>query len=186
MFEIGGRIREERPGPAQFPQFVKFGRRDIPLLVAAKTDDIGNDEAVPLVGFDLADVQPPQGVGLDGVEDTDGEPPFAQGGVEGQPVVAGGLHTDEEIVGVGAEGRENVQEPLESGSVVMEAESLVGDLTRILQNNGFMAAFGDINTYDEHDKTPRNRVPGSTSPTRWIISCWEMRRKRGLRHPADQ
>lgn len=126
-------------------------------MVAAKTDDVSNDEAVPLVRLDLADVQSPQSVGLDGIEHADGEFPFAQGRVKGQPVVAGRLHTDEKIVGIRAEGGENVQEPLESGNIVFEAESLVNNFPGILQHDGFMAALGDVDTYDEHDKDPQKK-----------------------------
>ena len=157
MLEVGGGVHQERHGTAQLPQFVEFRGRDITLLVAAKTKHIGDNEAIPLVGFDLADVEVPQGIGLDGVEDADGESLFPQGRVQGQPVMAGGFHADDKMIGVSTEGQQDIQKPLEARNIVFEAESLVCDLSGILQNNGLMAAFGDVDAYDEHGKTPRRK-----------------------------
>ena len=61
------------------------------------------------------------------------------------------------MIGVSTEGQQDIQKPLEARNIVFEAESLVCDLSGILQNNGLMAAFGDVDAYDEHGKTPRRK-----------------------------
>ena len=57
-------------------------------------------------------------------------PCFRQGRVQGQPVMAGGFHADDKMIGVSTEGQQDIQKPLKPETSFLKLKAFV-DLSGI-------------------------------------------------------
>ena len=65
---------------------------------APEADDLGDDERIPTVVLGLANIHAAQGVGLNSIDDMDRVTFPSQMRIKGQPVMAGGLHSKDNLM----------------------------------------------------------------------------------------
>ena len=80
-----------------------------------------------------------------------GEAVFPQGSKQGEPVMAGGLHTDDKIFGCGGDGAHHGEQSHETGVIVAETEGFTDNVSGIIDDHSFVASLCNIDSYDVHE-----------------------------------
>ena len=149
--EVAGHVDQIEAVPAQLLQRQQTILCDVVLGIAPETDQLGDDEGILGIGFDLADEHIPHGAGLDRVEQNDVVAVLAQPRKERQPVMRGGLHRKYDLAFDVRVFSDFLQHEIVPGAVVADREWTLNGLTVRCDHADLVAALGDIDTDNEHN-----------------------------------
>lgn len=149
--EVAGHVDQIEAVPAQLLQRQQTILCDVALGIAPETDQLGDDEGILGIGFDLADEHIPHGASLDRIEQNDVIAVLAQPCKERQPVMRGGLHRKYNLAFDVRVFSDFLQHEIVPGAVVADREWTLNGLTVRCDHADLVAALGDIDTDNEHN-----------------------------------
>ena len=149
--EVAGHVDQIEAVPAQFLQCQQTILCNIAFGIAPEADQLGDDEGIFCICFDLADEHIPHGAGLDRVEQNDVVAVLAQPRKERQPVMRGGLHCKYDLAFEVRVFPDFLQHEIVPGAVVADGERALNGLTVRCDHADLVAALGDIDTDNEHN-----------------------------------
>ena len=149
--EVTSHVDQIEAVPAQLLQRQQTILCDVALGIAPETDQLGDDEGIFCICFDLADEHIPHGAGLDRVEQNDVVAVLAQPRKERQPVMRGGLHRKYDLAFDVRVFSDFLQHEIVPGAVVADREWTLDGLAVRCNHTDLVAALGDIDTDNEHN-----------------------------------
>ena len=149
-FQVAGHVNKIITVPAQLFQSKEFVLRHIALRVAAKADQCGNKKRIFRISFGFSDKHLPHSTGLDWVKDDGFITVLMQPCVKGQSIVCGGFHGKHDLAFDIGELFDFLHHEVVPSAVVTDGKRFLDDLSFRCDDSDFVAALGDIDSYDKH------------------------------------
>ncbi len=134
----------------EFPEGLDEFFGDLALDIFTRSEELGDDQGVDIVGLSFLSQGFPEFVGVIGIEENDGETIFFEVGVEVFPETSGGFEADEEIFFGDGQGLEALQEVLEGLVVIVQGEGFYL-FSCFVEQKIATRFFGHINAKVKHD-----------------------------------